>query len=85
VKIILKWILEEYDWVWTGFIWLCIGDRCQAVFDRMLGISWMAEQLLASEDGLRSVESVMYRILFVCPVFSMSGLSQNNRYYDLPA
>jgi len=28
-RIILMWILKKYEgWVWTGFIWLTMGEIC---------------------------------------------------------
>jgi hypothetical protein len=50
--------------LWTGFIVFSIGT-CGCVntvmnlwAQKILGISWVAEQLLASQEGLRSMELV---------------------------
>jgi hypothetical protein len=55
---------ERWDvMVWTGSIWLRIGTSGGLLwtrwwtfgFHRMLGSSWVAAQLAASQEGLRSV------------------------------
>jgi hypothetical protein len=58
-------ILKRVElWVWTGYIWLRIGPSGGLLWTRfrtlglykMLGISWLAERLLASQEGLCSME-----------------------------
>jgi hypothetical protein len=66
-RIILKWIFEKWDgeW-WTGSIWLRIAAGGGLVwmrwwafgFHKMRGISWVAENLLASQEGLCSMECI---------------------------
>jgi hypothetical protein len=74
-RIILKWMLDKQVGVWTGFIWLTIGTsgsllwtrQWTFVFRKMLGNAWVAEQLLASEDGLIFKELVeLVPLLPVC-------------------
>jgi hypothetical protein len=36
-RIIIKWILMEYDMrMWTGFVWLKIGPKCDSCEDGKL-------------------------------------------------
>ena len=64
-RIILKWILVKLDGrAWTGSIWLRIGTGgwllCIRLwtfeFHKMRGISWVAEDVSASQEGLCSME-----------------------------
>ena len=64
-RIILKWILRQWDLgVWTGSSWLGIVTGCGHLwmrwwafgFHKMRGISWLAENRLASQEGLCSME-----------------------------
>jgi hypothetical protein len=63
-KIILKSILKKYSVsVWTGLIWLRTGTSGSLLwtwkltirFHKILGNSWSAAKLLASQDKLCSV------------------------------
>jgi hypothetical protein len=64
-RIILKWIFKKQNGVvWTGSIWLMIGTGGGLLwmrwwnleFHKMRWISWVGEELLASQEGLSSVE-----------------------------
>ena len=66
-RIILKWILKKWDGeAWTGLVWLRIGAGGWRLwmrewtfgFHKMLGHSWLAEDLLASQEGLCSMNLV---------------------------
>jgi hypothetical protein len=66
-RILLQWILKKYDGLlWTGFIWLKIGTSDGILltrewifeFHKMLGISFIAETLQASQEELISMEFV---------------------------
>jgi hypothetical protein len=69
VRIISERILEKLGGkLWIGFIWLRNRGQCRLWtrqwtfgFHKMRGISWLAERLLASREGLRSMELVLYR------------------------
>jgi hypothetical protein len=61
---ILKWILKEQNGrVWTWLIWLRIGTSEEllwawwsiCLFQKLRGILWIGENLLASQEGLCSV------------------------------
>jgi hypothetical protein len=62
-RIILKWIFEKWDETRTGSIWLRIGTSGRLSyfrqwafgFHKMGGISSVAEDLLASQEGLCSM------------------------------
>jgi hypothetical protein len=63
-KIILKCILRTGGGnMWSGFIWLMTGTRdgfswthlWNVGFNKRRGISWLAEWLLASQEGLCSM------------------------------
>jgi hypothetical protein len=65
-------MLEKYDGVvWAGLIGIRIGTSGGLLWTRqwtfglhkMLGNSWVAEQLVASQEGLISVELVSYLVL----------------------
>jgi hypothetical protein len=67
-RIILEWILgKQGKKVWTGFIWLRIGTSGALLrtrqwtfgFHKRWGISWLAEWLSASQEGLCSRELVI--------------------------
>jgi hypothetical protein len=56
--------LEKYDGVvWTGFIWLRLWTRGELLwkrqwtfeFHKILVNSWIAERLMASEEGLSTM------------------------------
>jgi hypothetical protein len=77
----IKTDLREINWmVWTGLIWLRIGTFGRLLwtwkwtfeFHIILGNSWVAAWLAASQEGLRSVELASWLIgLFVeAPTFS---------------
>jgi len=60
-RILIKWIFKKWDGeAWTGLIWLRIGTGgwrlwmrwWTFVFHEMRGMSWIAEDLLASQGGL---------------------------------
>jgi hypothetical protein len=60
----IKINLQEVRWgAWIGFIWLNIGTGGALLwmlywnfgFHKMGGISWLAEELLASQEGLCSM------------------------------
>ena len=62
-----RWLFRKWDvGVWTGSIWLRIGTggghlglrQYTFGFHKMRGISWLAENLLASQEGLCSAEWV---------------------------
>jgi len=64
-SIILKWIFMKWDVeVWTGLMWLRIGTGGGHLWVRwwtfgsrkMPGISWLAANRLASQEGLWSME-----------------------------
>jgi hypothetical protein len=66
-RIIIKWILKKWNgMVWTRLIWLRIGAGGGLLwmrewtfrFHKMWGISWLAENRLASQEGLCCVEWV---------------------------
>jgi hypothetical protein len=72
-RIILKWIFEKWDMGWTGSIWLrtgtgggllCMRQRTFG-FHRMQGISWVAQELLASQEGLCPMELVSMMLVAV--------------------
>jgi hypothetical protein len=51
----IKMVLTGMEWgAWTGLIWLKIGTG--GSFNKMRGISRLAEDLLASQGGLCSME-----------------------------
>jgi hypothetical protein len=61
------WIIKKWDGkVWTGFIWLMTETSGTLLwtwdwtsrFHKMLGISWLGEKLLASQEGFCSLELV---------------------------
>jgi hypothetical protein len=53
--IILKWVLQKYVWVWTGFVWYTIGSSLSEAsqwnfgLHKIRGISWLARRLSFSE------------------------------------
>ena len=64
-RIILRWIFRKWDvGVWTGSSWLRIGtgdghlwmQQRTFGFHKLRGISWLAENRLASQEGLCSME-----------------------------
>jgi hypothetical protein len=64
VKTVLKWIFERMGWgAWTGLIWLDIGKGGGLLwmrwwtfgFHKIRGISWVVEDVLASQEGLCSM------------------------------
>jgi hypothetical protein len=66
-RIILKWTCERLDGgAWTGSIWLRIGTGGGLLsiwlwtfgFHKMRGISWVAQDVLASQEGHCSMELV---------------------------
>ena len=68
-RIILKWIFEKWDeGTWTGSILLRIGTGGGLLwrrwwtfgFHKMRRISWVAEDLLASQEGLCSMQLISY-------------------------
>ena len=67
-KIILRWIFRKWDgWTWIGLIWLGIGTggghlltwQWTFGFRKMRGISLLAENRLASQEGLCFMEYVI--------------------------
>jgi hypothetical protein len=61
----IKMHLREVGWeAWTGLIWLRIGTGGELLwtrlwtfgFHKMRGISWVAQEVLASHEGLCSME-----------------------------
>ena len=66
-SIILKWVFKKWDGeAQTGSLWLGIGTGVRHLwirkwtfgFHKIHGISWLANDLLASQEGLCSVELV---------------------------
>jgi hypothetical protein len=64
-RIILRWIFGKWDLgVWTGLGWLRIETGSRQLwmrlwtfgFNKMWGISWIATNPLASQEGLYSME-----------------------------
>jgi hypothetical protein len=64
-RIILKWTCERLDGgAWTGSIWLRIGTGGELLwmrlwtfgFHKIREISWVAQDVLASQEGLCSME-----------------------------
>jgi hypothetical protein len=54
-RIIFKWTFKKWDGrAWTALIWLRKGKGWQAL--RLKGISCLAANLLASQEGLCSME-----------------------------
>ena len=59
-RIILKWNLKKWDGAWTGLKWLRIGIGGGLLwmwkwifrFHKILGISWLPENRLATQEGL---------------------------------
>jgi hypothetical protein len=67
VKVILKWLFKKWDGThgldWCGSGKVQVAGACDCCdgtfwFLKMQGISWLAEELLASQEGLCSVELV---------------------------
>ena len=62
-RIILEWIFKKWDVAWTGLVWLRIGTGSRLLwmpflkigFHKIPGISWLAENRLASEGLLHGV------------------------------
>jgi hypothetical protein len=83
-KIILRWIFGKWDVrVWTGSSWIRIGTsgghlwlrKWTFGFHKTGGISWLAENMLASQKGLCCMEIVskyalcrvrLHSIFFLC-------------------
>jgi hypothetical protein len=65
---ILRWIFKKKKAVWTGLIWLRAGigggllwmRRWTFVFHKMRGISWVAEDVFTSQEGLCSMQLVSH-------------------------
>ena len=64
-RIILRWICRKWDMrAWTGSMWFRIGTggghlwmrQWTFGFHTMWGISWLAENRLATQEGLCSIE-----------------------------
>jgi hypothetical protein len=80
----IKWIFKKWDTcAWTGLFWLRIGRNVQLFwmwwwsfgFHKMWGISLLAEDLLASQEGLWSLELVRWIVcLFVSEETSVMRL-----------
>jgi hypothetical protein len=81
----LKWIERQDGMVWIELIWLSIGTNggllwtwyWTSSFHKMLGSSWVAAQLVASQEGLSSMskkdyfpESLGFNKTVVCRMFS---------------
>jgi hypothetical protein len=73
--IILKWVFRKWTGeAWTGLIWLKIGTGGGLLwmrlwtfgFHKMREISWLAENLLASQAGLCCKELVVIFTKFYC-------------------
>ena len=70
-RIILKWIFYMLDGARTWLIWLSIGTGGGLLwmrwwtfgFHKMWGIFWLVEDLLASQEGLCSMELVQFSYL----------------------
>jgi hypothetical protein len=57
--LLLKCILKKWDdEAWTGLIWPRIETGGE-LFHKMLAISWLAEDLLTSQEGLCSLNLVI--------------------------
>ena len=83
-RIILKWISKKWDVeAWTGVISLRIGTGGERLwmrkwtfrFREMRGISWLAEDLLPSQDWLCSVELFISKIRCTVLHYVMTGMS----------
>ena len=72
-RIILKWILKKWDETLTGLIWFSIGrgrsflwmPRQTSVFHKSRGILRLAEDLLATQEWLCSMELVYLHIIYL--------------------
>jgi hypothetical protein len=82
-------MLKKQDGVvWAGFIWLRIETNgglswtrdCIFGFHKMLGHSWGAEQLVASQEGLSSTELVTFIIFSFCGFFFGWGETESTWY-----
>ena len=69
----IKMDFREFGWggeAWTGSIWLIIGTGGRLLwirgwtfgFHKIREISWIAEDVLASQEGLCSMELLIYNI-----------------------
>jgi len=73
--IILKFILKKKVRLCIRFIWLTIGSsggvswiqKLTFGFQKGQKLSWLAEQLSASEEGLCSMQLVLYKVILKFP------------------
>ena len=93
-RIILRWIFRKGNaGAWTESSWRRIGTdggHLWMRFHKMRGISWLAENLLASQEGLCSAElrkvlfsgcwtsSIKYKIILPEFLFLLIGCAQNS-------
>jgi hypothetical protein len=60
-RIIVEWILGKVcRKLWTGYFWALVNTQWTSRFHKRQGISSLAEWLLASQEGLCSVEIVNF-------------------------
>jgi hypothetical protein len=85
--------LKLSEWIWTGFIWLNIRTGGRLLwrllwtfrFHKRQGISWLAEQLLASEEGLCSMNLVNFsnHVHLSSQHVTFSGCGWRIQYWDV--
>ena len=69
-RMILKFIFKKWDGeAWTGLIWLRIGKGDGHLWmHKIQGISWLAEDLLASQEGFCSIKPLFLLASFSRPI-----------------
>jgi hypothetical protein len=77
-RLILKCILNKYDWMLTELVWLSVGALMNRILNlgyyRILGITWLAKELLASRVRLCCVELFwLVGWLLACLVGGLGG------------
>ena len=82
-RIMLNWIFNKWmGGAWTGLIWLRIRkgggllwmSLWTFLFHKMWGISWLAEDMLGSQEGLCYMELVCVFCVCVCKYICMCVL-----------
>jgi hypothetical protein len=84
-RIKLKWVFKKWDGAWTGLSWLRIETyggllwmrQWTSGFHKIRGICWLAEKLLASQEGLCCMELVRLVYLDSCDLNNKNSLSDH--------